>query len=309
MFNGKKYDEDNTERILSMLLDYSHFHIYEGASEGSGRSEKVWLINEETKQIGLFKFTKSDKTTEHVSEKLASDLATLLGLECAKIEIGKYDSRIGSMSYLINNETEILIEGIYLINKCYPNYDSYTMYDNKNKEYYSIEMILNSLDEYNLSNDFFKISIFDFLIGNTDRHQNNWAVIECDNNIRMCPMYDNSSSLCCYFEEENIESYLGNDKVRFNSIVNSKSKSRIRINKKIKKEPTHLEMLKYIKLYHSESVIDLVKVINENITEVVIDKLMLCYSEDLISSKRKVLIKTFLLEKVKLMNGIFSGEE
>jgi len=46
--------------------------------------------------------------------------------------------------------------------------------------------------------------------------------------------------------------YLGNDKVRFNSLVNSKSKSRIRVNKKIKKEPTHIEMLKYIKLNHSE---------------------------------------------------------
>jgi len=68
-----------------------------------------------TKEIGLFKYTKSDKTTEHVSEKLASNLAGLLGLKCAKIEIGKYKLRIGSMSYLINTKTEILIEGIYLI--------------------------------------------------------------------------------------------------------------------------------------------------------------------------------------------------
>lgn len=42
---------------LSMLLDYSHWDIYDGFSEGSGRSEKVWLINKETKEIGLFKYT------------------------------------------------------------------------------------------------------------------------------------------------------------------------------------------------------------------------------------------------------------
>ena len=66
-------------RGLNMVVDYSHWDIYDGASEGSGRSEKVWLTNRQTKEIGLFKFTKSDKTNEHVSEKLASDLARLLG--------------------------------------------------------------------------------------------------------------------------------------------------------------------------------------------------------------------------------------
>lgn len=36
-------------------------------------------------------------------------MAGLLGLECARIEVGTYNSRIGSMSYLINNKKEILI--------------------------------------------------------------------------------------------------------------------------------------------------------------------------------------------------------
>jgi hypothetical protein len=292
-----------------MLVDYSHWNIYEGASEGSGRSDKEWLIKPDTKDVGLFKFTKTDKTTEHVSEKLASELAGLIGLECARIDIGKYDSRIGSMSYLINNETEILIEGIYLINKKYPNYNPASLYDNINEEYYSIEMILNSLEEYSLSNDFFKIAIFDFLIGNTDRHQNNWAVISYNDNIRMCPMYDNGSSLCCYLEDENIDSYLGNDKMKFNSLVNTKSKSRVRVNKKVKKEPTHLEVLQYINLNHRDCVIDLIETINDNITEMTVEKIISSYSDELISKKRKMLIKKFLLEKVKLMNQVFLREE
>lgn len=91
-----------------MLLDFSHWDVYQGASEGSGRSEKQWLINKETGEIGLFKFTKTDRTTEHISEKIAFELAQLIGLESAKVDIGIYDSRIGSMSYLINKEDEIL---------------------------------------------------------------------------------------------------------------------------------------------------------------------------------------------------------
>ena len=48
---------------------------YEGAAEGSGRSEKLWLTNPDTGQIGLFKFKKGTSTTDHVSKCIAYDLA------------------------------------------------------------------------------------------------------------------------------------------------------------------------------------------------------------------------------------------
>lgn len=38
------------------MKDFSHWKEYEGASEGSGRSEKQWLINPDTAQTGLFKY-------------------------------------------------------------------------------------------------------------------------------------------------------------------------------------------------------------------------------------------------------------
>ena len=36
------------------VQDYSDWNIYDGASEGSGRSEKIWLISDDG-NIGLFK--------------------------------------------------------------------------------------------------------------------------------------------------------------------------------------------------------------------------------------------------------------
>ena len=47
------------ERKINKMKDFSHWKEYEGASEGSGRSEKLWLINPDTNQTGLFKLIES----------------------------------------------------------------------------------------------------------------------------------------------------------------------------------------------------------------------------------------------------------
>jgi predicted DNA-binding protein YlxM (UPF0122 family) len=288
-----------------MIKDFSYWEEYEGASEGSGRSEKIWLVNPTNGEIGLFKFTKSEYTTEHLSEKIASEIAQLINIECMKVDLGIYDSRVGSLSYKINREDENLIEGIQLINKYYPNYDEQALYDKEKDEYYSLEMILTSLQDYNFQKDFLKIPIFDFLIGNTDRHHSNWAILQKGKKYKLSPLYDNGSSLCCYIQESKLDSYLGNDRVRFMSIVNSKSTSRIRINKKIRKEPKHLEVLEFLSNNYYNYVIDFVKTINQNINENSINRILENYN-GIMSEKRKELIKKFLIEKVSLMARQFN---
>lgn len=83
------------------MKDFSFWEEYEGASEGSGRSEKIWLQNPDTGQTGLFKFKKDVGTTDHVSECIAYEIAQLLEIPCAKFELGMYHGREGSMSYNI----------------------------------------------------------------------------------------------------------------------------------------------------------------------------------------------------------------
>jgi hypothetical protein len=286
------------------IKDFSSWEKYEGAFEGSGRSEKIWLVNPENNDIGLFKFPKSIYTTEHLSEKIAADIAKLINVKCMVVEIGRYKERIGSLSYRINKDDEILVEGIQLINKYYPFYKPEILYDEKNKEYYSLEMILNSLGEYKFQRDFLKIPIFDFLIGNTDRHQNNWAILKKDEDVKLCPLYDNGSSLCCYITDNNIKGYLGNDKLKFNSLVDTKSISRIRIDKKLKKEPTHLNVVRFLKENYYYDIIDIVQKTIDNVTEENIDKILIQYI-DLMSKDRIILIKKFLIAKVNLLKKEF----
>ncbi len=288
-----------------MIKDFSSWKEYEGASEGSGRSEKIWLVNPVNGDIGLFKFPKTEYTTEHLSEKIAADIAKLIDVKCMRVELGEYNSRLGSLSYRINRQDENLIEGIQLINKYYSHYNEQILYDSERDEYYSLEMILRSLEEYRLQKDFFAIPIFDFLIGNTDRHQSNWAVLQKDKNLKLCPLYDNGSSLCCYILESQLDSYLGKDRLRFQSLVDTKSRSRIRVNKKLKKEPKHIEVLQFLRVNHYNDVIGIAKTIKDNINVHNIDSILGEYGT-IMSEKRMILIKRFLLEKVRLMARQFN---
>ena len=66
----------------------------ESGKFGSGASEKLWLINPETNERGLFKFPKTKSagniTGEYWAEKLSTEIGKLIDVECSKVDIGTY---------------------------------------------------------------------------------------------------------------------------------------------------------------------------------------------------------------------------
>lgn len=68
---------------------------------------------------------------------------------------------------------------------------------NNRSEYHNLKNILIFLEEQNkqLVNDFLKIMIFDSLIGEQDRHEENWGITKNQNGISLSPIYDNGCSL------------------------------------------------------------------------------------------------------------------
>ena len=66
----------------------------ESGKFGSGASEKLWLINPETNEKGLFKFPKVKSngqiTGEYWAEKLATEIGKLIDVECARVDISTY---------------------------------------------------------------------------------------------------------------------------------------------------------------------------------------------------------------------------
>ncbi len=285
------------------MKHFDNWEKYEDASEGSGRSKKIWLINPENSKIGLFKYPKEKDTKECISEKLASQIAKLIGVDCAEIEIGQYQSIVGCMSYNIRTQDIQLIEGIGLINKILPSYDPEKLFDPVKKQGYTLSLNLDAIKEFNLEKDFLCMCIFDFLIGNSDRHQSNWAILKGKNSVKMCPLYDNGSSICCYVKEKTIASYLGNDKVKFASLIDSKSKSMIKLNDASQKT-SHKKVVEYICNHHFNSVEELIERIFNVINEDSINDILSEYTENLLSKERKMLICKFLLGKIDILKEL-----
>lgn len=291
------------------MKDFSHWKEYEGASEGSGRSEKQWIMNPDTEQTGLFKYKKDIGTTDHASECIASDLAKLIGIPCANFEIGMYHGREGSISYnIVEHNGMTLIEGIYCISMLYSDFDVEKLIDTKSGERYSLDMIERVLKGFELFEDFLPILVFDFLIGNTDRHQSNWALILENKKLRISPLYDNSSSLCAYVEEAKIERYFGNDQLLWKSLVDSKSKSIIRLNSGDRSLPTHTEVLRVLKEKYYKQTESIAYNIRTFVTKDRICDILDKYDE-VLSEKRKELITRYLLSKTEIMRDIYWGKE
>lgn len=299
------------------VLDFSDWSEWNGAAEGSGRSEKIWLISP-SGEIGLFKYPKYDPntketTTEHISEHLASQIGLLIGVETARVDIGVYNGRIGSMSYLARKPYEYLAEGIAFISGDYPSYNVNEMRDEDTGKYYSIEHIFVSTRGIIEQEAWIEMMLFDYLIGNADRHQSNWAVLvklvdakRREFDVRRCPLYDNGSSLCSYVTEEKLKLYLGNDLAPMRALVDSKSKSIIRIDGNNKKKPRHLEVAFFLLVKYS-SARRIAKRIIERLDDNTIQTLMSVYSENLLSVGKRELIKEYLIIKVKMLKALLEG--
>lgn len=300
------------------VKDYSNWDIYDGAAEGSGRSEKVWLKNNDG-TIGLFKFPKIDpdtqqETTEHISEHLAHQIGNVLEVATADVDIGMYHGRIGSMSYQINKSNEYLSEGINFVTRSFPNYDAERMIDVSTGKHYCLEHIFESTKDFlhHYKEDWIEMLVFDFLIGNSDRHQNNWALLfspteNFANNVKIfavkrCPLYDNGSSLCCYVNDAMLDGCLGRDQNRFRSLVDSKSRAIVRIDG-LGGRPRHSELVKYL-LEQCPETVSICQKFLHKINAQVIDNILDQYQPEILNPRKNELIRKFLKRKVEILSEL-----
>lgn len=216
------------------------------------------------------------------------------------------------MSYLINREDEAVVEGAVFITGLHSDYDLDLMRETESGRYYCFDQFLEITSEEYFVRKWIEMILFDYLIGNTDRHQNNWAFLiklrdkEKENpQYRFCPLYDNGSSLCSYVNETDIDAFLGRDKNRFDALVDRKSRSMIRIDGFSKTRPTHREVVEYlVKQYKYAFAFsrDIIKRMGDKVITCLLNQ----YSA-ILTENRIELIKKFLIAKVQILNDILEG--
>lgn len=284
------------------IISFNDWIIDKDSPYGSGASEKIWLVNIETQEKGIFKFPKTHTygniTGEYWAEKIAYEIACVINMKCARVDIGEFNGRRGSMSYMLLNEDEELLEGIQYITNKFPYYSQDDFIDLASGEIYSMQMILESLIGTNLERDFLKIPIYDCLIGNSDRHHSNWGIVKNTVNqiIKIASLYDNGSSLCCYINSNDVDNFL-NDCSKFESLIYGKSRSIIGWNttKKIR----HFDLLNKLKEMFYDETIEIVLNIKNKLTEDRIVSIISKYPENIIDSQIKKLLVAFLSERRK----------
>ncbi|CAN5849216.1 hypothetical protein BH11BAC7_BH11BAC7_18810 [soil metagenome] len=154
-------------------------------------SEQFWLNTGGTRNkkivsnsIGEFYYFKQsffkpgrDYKFEFWSEIIACQLGEILGFEILKYHLGYDASNIGCLSKSMHLPNEELKEGGKFLQAFDNTFNPETK---EGRKHYTFELINISLKEFDLDQylpNLIDIIIFDSVIGNGDRHQENWAFI------------------------------------------------------------------------------------------------------------------------------------
>jgi len=188
--------------------------VYDGiAMVTTGTRPKEWLNIDGVQW--LFKEARGT-SVEYIVEKIAYELCKPLYfvLPHAETELASRQGKLGSISkYTLTGYTNcVMYEFKSMIKgRNYWSSDS-TKAKSIYQKYgvqYSVETIATTISE-ELLPYFIRAMLFDFLIGNSDRHHSNWGIIwdSQTNASCFCPLYDSGSGLLSTKPESTVERVL-----------------------------------------------------------------------------------------------------
>jgi HipA-like C-terminal domain len=175
--------------------------------EALGTKTKFWI--EHNGEDWLFKEARAN-TGEDWSEKLAAEIAHLLDISAAHIELTRFKDRPGTISQTFVNRRlgEDLIHGNEILGGQVFGYDPGQRWGQSR---HTVENITNAIrnlfpdegDAINALSQLASYLVLDGLIGNVDRHHENWGVLasrQVSSNpptpsYKVAPSFDHASSL------------------------------------------------------------------------------------------------------------------
>ena len=202
--------------------------------------QEGWLLDEPEEEMGgkrkfwyrqedgidwLFKFPRPN-TGEHWAEKVAAEIAALLDIPHAIVDLATFGGTRGSTTKSFTPGGLELVHGNQLLKRFFPEYNPDLTFGQSDHTFARIVTVMEHvfLDDEGRKQAKRRIAeylVLDALIGNTDRHHENWGVVRHQEHGRwhgyVAPSFDHASSLGreiqdrrrqVYLREENVGVYI-----------------------------------------------------------------------------------------------------
>ena len=204
--------------------------------EGRGSRRKFWIVRPDDQSDWLLKFPRPG-TGEHWAEKLAAEIGRLINVNTAHVELARAGLHLaticqsflsrGDYSYHSDRPVTNGFHGAEFLDLAIPRYDVNRVWSNRAHNIKNITAAIvhiagvggiNPMPHWDvMMEDLASYALLDGLIGNTDRHHENWMVayVEDAGNIEMyvAPSFDHASSLGRELLDERREQILSSDGV------------------------------------------------------------------------------------------------
>jgi hypothetical protein len=175
------------------------------SDEPMGSKEKFWCHIPEMagESRWLFKSPRKEPgKIEHVAEKLAWEIGGLIGIPCARVEFAEFEGVRGTIAKDVRESGEALVHGNEVLAGRVLGYDRQKARRTSAHTYKRIQQAILEACGASGENEFARFAgflVFDALIGNTDRHHENWALLRKESGekteYRLSPSFDHASSL------------------------------------------------------------------------------------------------------------------
>ena len=171
------------------------------AVEEMGSKEKFWYRNPDPDW--LFKFPQCN-TGQHWAEKIAAEVADQLGTLHAKVELAEFQGKRGSVTESFVRPGQVLVHGNQMLRRVVHGYDPEKTFHQSAHTLSNIWQVVDRVFKKSESARRAKLRIAEYLvldglIGNTDRHHENWGFLRkrAGNHWRrfVAPSFDHGSSL------------------------------------------------------------------------------------------------------------------
>lgn len=200
------------DRLITLLLKQMSADLYPVFDvhpewvlepEAMGSKEKFWYRFDPAQPQSLFKFPQLN-TGQHWAEKIAAELAGKMEITHAKVELARFNGVHGSASQSFAVDGWDLFHGNQMLAGKVTGYDPVTRFRQSD---HTLANILLALDRTFKQPDgrrkakagFAEYLVLDALIGNTDRHHENWGILRRRTADRwtgvLAPTFDHASSL------------------------------------------------------------------------------------------------------------------